>query len=490
MVNSDQIARKAGFGYSLSKNPISEEEWVNMSIDQIKHAKKYISDNRFEVIDSILKDTFPKEDYTRLTGMVKSEPGSIVYARTYKKRHRTLRDQGKIKESDRVWEKFLHKTPISMAAIRRTDYALNTNYDFLNRLWFFWINHFTVANENSAGPYIPQYQETLRKHMFGNFSDLVYKSITHAGMISYLDNGSSAGPNSKAVKKGWTDDGTNENLAREVMELFTVTTQRGFTQEDVNGMTNVLTGWKIQHWDGVYKVIFDKNYHEPRAQKVLGKKYSGSGSNAKNKLKRVVKDLCNDPYTAQHIAYKLCRHFISDEPSEKDVQDLANIYQKNGGDLSKVYVGLLNIIVKSNSRGQKFLNPELWLHQAYRTFDAPMLNTIERIETSLDTKSASGILRELGMLHGESVQPNGFPDTEEGWVSNEYMSRRIRLASYLSGFSTFKSDLISSIKKNGMTPDYLQRLGLTSDRANIIAQLSNERHKIAAVLCSPEFMRV
>ena len=492
MVNADQIQRKAGFGYSLSQEPISEKEWLNTAVNQIKNSRQYVSDNRFEVIDKILLDNFEEKDFQRLKGMMRSHRGSIVYSRLYSDLHNKLRDQGKLKKSDEIWERFLDRTPLSVAALRRADFALNTNYDFLNRLWFFWINHFTVAKENSTGAYIPNYQETLRKHMFGNFSDLVYQSITHAGMISYLDNGSSAGPNSEAVKKGWTEDGTNENLAREVMELFTVTTQRGFTQDDVNGMTNVLTGWQIHDWGGKYKVVFNKSRHEPRSQKVLGKKYSGSGNSAKNKLKRVIKDLCDDPYTANHIAYKLCRHFISDHPADKEVQELADIFIKTNGDLSEVYLGLLTIITQSETQKKKFLNPELWIYQAFRTFNSPMLKTVERIDLNLldlDMKSTSGVLRELGMLHGESPQPNGFPDTEEGWVSNEYMSRRIRLASYLPGFSGFKSDLIKSISKNGMLPDHLQRLGFTPDRANIILNLEKERYMFAAVLCSPEFMR-
>lgn len=79
MVNADQIQRKAGFGYSLSQEPISEKEWLDQTINQIKNSQQYISDNRFDVLDKILKDTFEEKDHKRLIGMVKSESGSIVY---------------------------------------------------------------------------------------------------------------------------------------------------------------------------------------------------------------------------------------------------------------------------------------------------------------------------------------------------------------------------------------------------------------------------
>jgi uncharacterized protein (DUF1800 family) len=484
MDNADHIARKAGFGFSLSKDPITEKEWITTNQNYIQNYRKYVSDNRFNVVDKILKDQFEDEHYRRLSGMVKSESGSIAYAQIYLDRHLKARDQGDVDKSNQIWDQFVDTSPISLAALRRADFALNTNYDFLNRLWFFWINHFTTGRENAAGPYIPQYQETLRKNMFGKFSDLVYKSITHASMIRYLDNQRSAGPNSEAVKKGWTKDGTNENLAREVMELYTLTPARGYTQEDVNGMTNILTGWQIKHWDGVFKVEFEHTRHEPRTQKVLGK-------NSKNKLKRVVKDLCKDPFTANHIAFKLCQHFIKDVPNDKDVKELAKIYTKTGGDLKAIYKGLLKVIARSTTQDKKFLNPELWLYQAYRTFDSPLITRIEKSTWKLDMKSNASVLSELGHLHGWSIQPNGFPDTEEGWVSNEYMSRRIRLSTYMGGrLSKFKSDILSRIRDNGVDPKHLERLGFTPGRSMLITQLDDQYTQIAAVLCSPEFMRV
>ena len=56
--------------------------------------------------------------------------------------------------------------------------------------------------------------------MSGSMESLVYSVITHPAMLAYLDNNSSVGVNSIARKKGWTKDGVNENLGRELLELY------------------------------------------------------------------------------------------------------------------------------------------------------------------------------------------------------------------------------------------------------------------------------
>ena len=67
----------------------------------------------------------------------------------------------------------------------------------------------------------------------------------------------------------------NENLARELLELFTLTPAAGYSQDDVNGTAYVLTGWG-QVWDDDLKEGYFNDYrHEPGAHKVLGKKYRG-----------------------------------------------------------------------------------------------------------------------------------------------------------------------------------------------------------------------
>ena len=112
--------------------------------------------------------------------------------------------------------------------------AMTTQAAFRERWTAFWCDHFTVsavklASANQAGPFE---REAIRPHVFGRFEDMLVASSTHPGMLVYLDQAQSIGPNSQAaVQARFRPDppcntgagpGLNENLAREIMELHSV----------------------------------------------------------------------------------------------------------------------------------------------------------------------------------------------------------------------------------------------------------------------------
>ena len=79
--------------------------------------------------------------------------------------------------------------------------------------------------------------------MTGKFEDLLYDAVWHPAMQSFLQNYDSVGPNSKRakwMKKEGRIASINENLARELLELFTVTPAAGYTQDDVNNVAYIL----------------------------------------------------------------------------------------------------------------------------------------------------------------------------------------------------------------------------------------------------------
>ena len=82
--------------------------------------------------------------------------------------------------------------------------------------------------------------------MTGKFEDLLYDAVWHPAMQVFLQNTQSIGPNSKSAK--WKRENgeiatINENLARELLELFTLTPSAGYSQEDVNNVAYILTGY-------------------------------------------------------------------------------------------------------------------------------------------------------------------------------------------------------------------------------------------------------
>jgi uncharacterized protein (DUF1800 family) len=486
---ADWIMRRAGFGFNLTKDPITQKEWVESTRESLQKPELYIKDTRFKEFDELVNSKLNGEEAQYLSGMVKSQSGSIVYYQTYKARQNNLRVDDK-KAADKVWNTYIYTRPLWVSSHRRFDFAINTDHDFLNRLWFFWLNYFTVSDGNDSLPGVPNFQETIRKKMSGSMESLVYSVITHPAMLTYLDNNSSAGVNSIARKKGWTKDGLNENLGRELLELYTLKPSFGYTQDDVNGVTNVLTGWQIQHWDGKYKVVFDPNRHEPMSQKILGKTYSGPGKTGKSKLKRLVRHLCSYSATGVNVSFRLCQHFISDSPNPDHVTELAKIYDKEKGKLSKVYIGLLDILDRLPHENSKFLNPEIWTYQCFNTLNVETFKTISNNNHGFKPRNIESLLNEMGMLHGLAAQPNGWPETEAGWISNEYLDRRLRLSSYFSGnIKGYKSNTVDAINEFGFNKAQLGRFGLSPMTMDILQNKVANKDMIPALFCSPEFLR-
>jgi len=104
----------------------------------------------------------------------------------------------------------------------RLDAALGAEIGFAERLAWFWSNHFCISADKAglraiAGAYE---REAIRPHLTGRFADMLMAVESHPGMLVYLDNARSIGPNSIAGRN--RGKGLNENLAREILELHTL----------------------------------------------------------------------------------------------------------------------------------------------------------------------------------------------------------------------------------------------------------------------------
>ncbi len=122
---------------------------------------------------------------------------------------------------------------------------------------------------------------------------------------------------SKTLKKGQKlKIEINENHARELLELHTVSPKAGYTQEDVIQLAYIMTGWQ-QRWSKkkleTGNVWFNSEYHQPGKKNVLGKEYK----KGKKSLAVVIKDLVNHPNCREFIAERLCRYLITDEPTKE-----------------------------------------------------------------------------------------------------------------------------------------------------------------------------
>src|SRR6185312_2395015 len=150
-------------------------------------------------------------------------------------------------------------------------WATQTPAPFRERLVWFWSNHFTVSlTRLECAPVVGAFvREAIRPHVTDRFQDMLLAVMRHPAMLMYLDNAASVGPNSKAGQRG--GGGLNENLARECLELHTVSLEAGYTQADVINFAKILTGWTVDYGADRPGFLFDADTHEPGEFLVMGR---------------------------------------------------------------------------------------------------------------------------------------------------------------------------------------------------------------------------
>ncbi|NWG46422.1 MAG: DUF1800 domain-containing protein [Alphaproteobacteria bacterium] len=231
----------------------------------------------------------------------------------------------------------------------RTNVALTTQTPFHERLVRFWSNHLVVPaikqpSTISVGTYE---REAIRPHVNGKFADMLMASAKHAGMLIFLDNNISIGPNSPAAKR--TGRGLNENLGREILELHTLGVEGGYDQDDVIALALGITGWSTAHYlpsnlirdkvspseapNGPYAFAYYDDWHEPGPIKLMGKTYQPKGLAQGEEM---LNDLVRHPNTARYLATKLARHLVSDTPPQSLVERMAAAYLAKDTDLAEM----------------------------------------------------------------------------------------------------------------------------------------------------------
>ena len=219
--------------------------------------------------------------------------------------------------------------------------ALKSTSPVLAKLWYFWGNHFAISEKDFLAQYTTgAYQrEIIRANMNQNFEKMAQEATIGWSMIHHLDNEQNIGPKSQearwAREKGKTK-GVNENHARELLELHTVSPDCGYTQEDVIQMAYIMSGWRPK-WGKkrleTGDVHFNPDAHEPGTKTVLGKKYK----TGRKSLSVAITDLVNHPSCRKFIAMKLCRYLITDNPTEEMMEPIIKAWEKSDGFLPEVH---------------------------------------------------------------------------------------------------------------------------------------------------------
>ena len=308
----------------------------------------------------------------------------------------------------------------------------------------FWFNHFNVfAGKGRTSQFLPDYErEAIRPHIWGNFRDLLGATAKSPAMLFYLDNWLSADPKAaeqlqnaarrgRGRRGGGADmpqqqqaprrNGLNENYARELMELHTLGVDGGYTQQDIVEVARALTGWTLANGqDGGFR--FTPALHDRGEKKVLGHTIRSGGGIEDGE--RVLDIVAAHPSTARHIATKLVRRFVNDEPPAALVDTVAATFTKTKGNLREVVRTLVTApeFYALEHRNVKVKTPLEFVVSSVRATGREVR----------EPRQLLNALQQLGMAPYQCQPPTGYDDTAETWVSAGALVTRMNIAQQLT----------------------------------------------------------
>ncbi len=298
-----------------------------------------------------------------------------------------------------------------------------TDTPFRERLAWFWADHFTAVPKTpqmraAAHGYV---DEAIRPHLTGRFADMLKAVVTHPFMLVYLDQVSSAGPNSRAGQR--RDVGLNENLAREVLELHTLGVGGAYTQEDVRQLAELMTGLSVDPETGF---VFRRAMSEPGPETVLGQTYGGGRAELSHVL-QAMDDLAVHPDTARHIARKLAVHFVAEDPDPDLVEDLAAVWTKTDGDLGAVTEALVTHPASWGPLGTKAKPPFDYVASTLVALGAGA-KEIGEIGNQGLRRFIAIPMQAMGQPWMGAAGPDGWSEEVSHWITPQGLATRISWA--------------------------------------------------------------
>lgn len=231
-------------------------------------------------------------------------------------------------ERDMVLQRVAERDQMQVAWI---GHMIATRTPFAERLALFWHGHF-VSRFDPGRVSAPMFDQIalFRREGGGNLRQLLRDVLRDPMMLTSLDN-------------VWnTKSHPNENLARELMELFTLGIGH-YDQHDVTEVARALAGHGV-NFDGGWTYRYAADEADDGEKHVLGQVIAAkSGDN----IDRLVDILLAQPQAADLIAAKFYSAFVSIRPDPEASGRLAAVLRDHGYNLKPFLRALL-------------LSPEFW----------------------------------------------------------------------------------------------------------------------------------
>lgn len=298
----------------------------------------------------------------------------------------------------------------------------------------FWSDHFNISVDKGDCWYLKTVddREVIRKHALGNFRDLLWASAHSPAMLVYLDNQANESTH------------PNENYARELLELHTLSVNGGYTQQDVMELARCLTGWTVKQkfWLGEFE--FNEEFHDTGVKTVLDLTIEPDGQ---AEAERVLAALAIHPATARFISTKLARRFIADDPPAELIDKATETFLQTAGDIKSV---LRVILFDGLPLAQpKYKRPVTFVISALRMLNAHYGDGREGFANPV--RPVLDLLGRMGQPLFGWPTPDGYPDVAARWVGSLLPRWQFALAVARNEIEGARIDLPALFKSSGAT---------------------------------------
>ena len=291
-------------------------------------------------------------------------------------------------------------------------------------VWF-WLNHFSLyAAKGNVRLFAASFEDNaIRPHALGKFRELVMATLKSPAMLEYLDNARNI------------QGKTNENYARELMELHTLGVGAGYTQQDVQQLALILTGAGVAPprqlrfagrglagggqpgfvRDGDF--VFNPRKHDASSKTFLGHTIKSGGY---EQIEQAVTLITRQPACAQFVSGQLAEYFVADKPPASLVKAMAATFQRTDGDIAAVLRTMFLSPALTASYGRKFKDPTQFMVSAMRlAYDGqPISNALPLVNW----------LNQMGEPPYGRITPDGWPLDSASWSGSGQMAKRFDVA--------------------------------------------------------------
>jgi uncharacterized protein (DUF1800 family) len=245
------------------------------------------------------------------------------------------------------------------------------------KMAFFWHSHFaTSAQKVRATPFLYNQLKLFHQHALGNFGDLLHAIIRDPATLRYLDNDRN--------RKG----NPNENLARELMELFSLG-PGNYTEQDIREGARALTGYSLEPYQFRYRPFL----HDAGSKTILGRTGNFNGED-------FVNIILEQPACAEFMARKLWVYFANENPQEEVIKTLAGKFRDATHDI-------------------KILLREMFSHQEFYSTEAMGTQIKSPIQLVVGTARTLGLAVNNVEFYGRMLFTMGqvpyWPPNVKGW---------------------------------------------------------------------------